>query len=87
MDDYTTFNPWGEPRPCWHCHHFEALVYQNTSALCKSKTGPRVRSGPASGCSGWEREPSANDEPAPLSLLAIGGPLAPGLHQPVHWAP
>ena len=95
MHHHQTFNPWGVPRPCWHCHHFAALVYQGTAALCMSGSGPRVRSGPAHGCSGWEREPGADDEPGPPSH----GTAAPGRHvsigrapgavqaQPVRWAP
>ena len=58
------FQPFlGDHRPCWHCHHFEALVYGDSAALCGLPGGPRVRASPASGCAFWEREVGADDDP------------------------
>lgn len=54
---------WGNG-PCWH--HFEALVYDGSAAMCTLPEAPRVRSMPSNGCSGFEREPGSDDEDAPL---------------------
>lgn len=49
--------------PCWHCHHFVARVDDDT-AFCSRELAPRVRTAAHHGCSGFEREPGADDEPA-----------------------
>lgn len=56
------FNPWGIDRPCWHCHHYVAMLPCG-AAECSLQLGPRVRSQPERGCSAFEREPGADDEP------------------------
>lgn len=88
----TNFNPWGPPRRCWHCTRFDGMVYRGTAALCTLRSGPRVRSAPANGCSSWEREPGADDEPdnvpvcidwpAPSTVKAFVQAVPP-----VEWAP
>ena len=70
------FSPWGTaPRPCWHCRDFRGLIYAGTAAACGSAIGPRVRSMPAHGCSGFEREPGSDDEPerVPESVVVEPG--------------
>lgn len=58
------FTPWRTaPRPCWHCAHFEAMTRDGSAALCRRATCSRVRSMPDAGCSAWEREVGADDEP------------------------
>jgi len=49
---------------CWHCRHFEGLAAAGSVAVCRAGSGyPRVRSMPEWGCSGFEREPGADDDP------------------------
>lgn len=75
------FSPYvAEPRPCWHCQHFEALVYRGTAALCSQGASRMVRATPAQGCAFWTREPGADDEAGPPILVSQAAPLAP-------WAP
>ena len=65
----------GPPAKCWHCRHFVALVYEGTAALCTLPNGPRVIAQPARGCSGFQREPGADDEPGAVpafSSLPVG---------------
>ena len=50
-------------RPCWHCHYFDGWTAQGLYVLCKRAGCSRVRSGPATGCTAWEREPGSDDEP------------------------
>lgn len=57
------FDPWGALRPCWHCTRYDGLVYGGTAALCNLPNAARVRSSPVNGCSAWQREPGADDEP------------------------
>ena len=38
------------------------MLYDNTAAECNFPRGPRVRSSPRDGCSGFEREPGSDDE-------------------------
>lgn len=64
------FTPWADPRPCWHCTHFLALIYAGSAAAC-ARGG--VRALPAQGCAFWQREPGADDEPdqrpAPVKFI------------------
>ena len=58
------FSPWGtSPKPCWHCNAFESMAPSGGSALCTRPNAARVQSMPAHGCSAFEREPGADDEP------------------------
>ncbi len=40
------FSPWGESRPCWHCHWFAGLANGGTSAVCDLLMCCRCRSMP-----------------------------------------
>lgn len=64
------FNPWGVDRPCWHCHHYVAMLACG-AASCSLQLGPRVRSQPERGCSAFEREPGADDEPGPPAGVVV----------------
>ncbi len=67
------FAPWiAEHRPCWHCRDFRGLIYGGSAACCGSINGPLVRSMPGSGCSGFEREPGSDDEPATVPAALTG---------------
>jgi hypothetical protein len=60
----THFTPWGTPdRPCWHCHQFDRMV--GSASRCFIGGQVRIEAMPARGCSSWEREPGADDEPGP----------------------
>jgi len=50
------------------------MRYGATAAECSLANGPRIRSMPADGCSAWERQPGADDEPdrVPTDLSAAG---------------
>lgn len=67
------FDPWGVPRPCWHCSRYVRLIHAGTAALCNLPNGPRVRSMPERGCCSWQREPGADDEPGPPSGMGLQG--------------
>ena len=51
----------------------DTLVYNGTAALCSRPGCPRVRSMPANGCSAFEREPGADDDPdvVPASATVV----------------
>lgn len=69
------FQPWQAAHaPCWHCAHFLGMLYEGTAARCR--VGPPVRSMPGNGCSAFEREPGADDEPGPPAAAGTtrGGP-------------
>jgi hypothetical protein len=66
------FTPWGTPRPCWHCQHFDRLDACG-AALCTLQGGPRRRALPERGCSAWVREPGADDEAGPPGATADRG--------------
>ncbi len=87
------FTPWtATQRPCWHCHHFDGLEGSG-AALCGLRSGPRRRSMPAAGCSAFEREPGADDEPDRVPVTAICATRVwrpvelPQARSPVDWAP
>jgi hypothetical protein len=74
---YQHFSPHAaRQQPCWHCRHFDGMNPPGVNARCSRPGGNRVRSQPEGGCSFWEREPGADDEPAwdPVVVLA---PLTP----------
>lgn len=53
-------------RPCWHCRAYAGLTGQGSAAVCRDRSGAvSVRTNPEQGCSFWEREPGADDEPGP----------------------
>ncbi len=64
MNSATHFTPWGTPKPCWHCTHFAGMVAEGAHSLCNGP-GSRVLAQPATGCTYFEREPGADDEPGP----------------------
>jgi hypothetical protein len=73
-------------RPCWHCTHFLALVYQGSAAKCRLGG---IHAMPAHGCAFWEREVGADDEPGPPVGADVVCPPVVG-DQPmtaVAWAP
>jgi hypothetical protein len=73
MDTHTHFRPYlAEPRPCWQCHHFGALIYQGSAAWCRMPGASAVRAMPQAGCSAWEREVGADDEPDLVPAAAAG---------------
>jgi hypothetical protein len=78
-------------RPCWSCVWFGRMVYGGSAAWCDLPNGPRVQAGPWEGCSAWEREPGADDEPGPPACLEAAQDSA--VRQfvaqvtPVAWAP
>lgn len=51
-------------RPCWHCHHYVAMLSCG-AAECSLENGARVRSQPERGCSAFQREPGSDDELGP----------------------
>jgi hypothetical protein len=53
----------GSAQVCWHCTHFQALVYRGTAARCALPPG--IRAMPDRGCAFWKREVGADDEPGP----------------------
>ncbi len=55
-----------QPRPCWHCRYFDGMT--GPAALCTLPNAARVRSVPQWGCSGFEREPGADDETPAVGL-------------------
>ena len=57
---FTSFQPFNEGRPCWHCRFFDGMTA--SAALCTLPHAARVRSLPQWGCSGFEREPGADDD-------------------------
>jgi hypothetical protein len=72
MDMHTHFRPYlAEPRPCWHCHHFGALIYQGSAAWCRMPGASAVRALPRAGCSAWEREVGADDEPDLVPMIVM----------------
>ncbi len=76
------------PQACWHCTHFQALVYRGTAARCPRAGRPSIQAAPTSGCVFWEREVGADDEAGPpASAEAACRPMV--LEQPmeVAWAP
>lgn len=81
-DMHAHFTPWAEPRPCWHCQHFERLE-AGGCARCNLTGGPRRRAQPERGCSAWTREPGADDEPGPpiaAEPTACASATPPSLH-------
>ena len=87
------FTPWSATvRPCWHCTSFRGLVYAGSAARCARPNSAAVRSMPANGCSAFEREVGADDEPdvmpacEPLpGLPPLRGPVI--TIAPAPWAP
>jgi hypothetical protein len=59
----------GSGRPCWHCRHFDRMIYSGRAAWCNLANAPRVQAGPGDGCSAWERLPGADDEWGPPACL------------------
>lgn len=82
------FSPWRDPHPCWHCHHYVAMLICGAAA-CSLRLGPRVRSQPERGCASFEREPGADDEPGPPPCAERRQQLYPVVPQrpAVDWAP
>jgi hypothetical protein len=78
-------------RPCWSCVWFGRMVYGGSAAWCNLANGPRVQAGPWEGCSAWEREPGADDEPGPPACLEAVQASAVRQFEaavvPVAWAP
>ena len=73
-------------RACWHCTHFQALIYRDTAAKCTLPPG--IRAMPGQGCAFWEREVGADDEPGPsVSGDAARRPKALDKPVEVAWAP
>ena len=75
-------------RPCWHCPRFAGMLPDGSAARSTLPNAARVRSQPAWGCSGFEREVGADDEPGPPG----GARSTPVLISrqaatPVQWAP
>ena len=66
IGDVPSFTP---NQPCWHCHLFERMVYAGTAARCTVGGHVRIEAVPARGCSAWQREVGADDEPGPLAVL------------------
>jgi hypothetical protein len=58
-----------EPRPCWHCVSFGAMVYGGSAAWCSRPGVAPVQAQPATGCAFWVREVGADDEPGPPAPL------------------
>ena len=56
------------PNPCWHCHWFEGLT-EHGLTWCLNPGCSKTRAGPSQGCSAWEREPGADDEPGPPGVV------------------
>lgn len=87
------FSPWSATvRPCWHCASFRGLVYAGSAARCAAPNSAAVRSMPANGCSAFEREVGADDEPdvVPACEAAPGLPVRTGPViplTPAAWAP
>jgi hypothetical protein len=72
------FSPWGtDQRPCWHCTQYAGTAAGGSAALCSLPGGPRVRATPSAGCSAFEREVGADDEP---------GPPAAGADRPIRFS-
>lgn len=62
-------HPWsGNAGACWHCNRFVRMLYEGTAAQCSREHSSKVRSQPETGCSAFEREPGADDEPGPPML-------------------
>lgn len=58
------FSPWSSTfrtGPCWHCRSYGGML-DLSAALCDRDGFPRVRSMAREGCSGYEREPGADDD-------------------------
>ena len=62
---YTHFAPTVPDQPCWHCSRFDGMTAQGSAALCTLPHAARVQALPGRGCSAFEREPGADDEPGP----------------------
>ena len=78
------FSPHGQPRPCWHCKSFGAMIYGGTAALCWRPGAVPVQAQPREGCAFWEREPGADDEqaaPVPICGTTVAKLLARGSHR------
>ena len=58
ISSFQPFTP--QSRPCWLCRYFDGMTA--SAALCTLPNAARVRSLPQWGCSGFEREPGADDE-------------------------
>ena len=57
------FSPWrNEHRPCWHCVHFDAMLFGGSAARCNAPGSAKVRAKPKDGCSQWVREPGSDDD-------------------------
>jgi len=56
-------------RPCWTCCWWDGMAAQGSAALCAQPGSSKVRATPETGCSGWEREPGADDEPLTTALM------------------
>lgn len=93
------FDPWGNPRPCWHCTHFDRIEPAGCG-LCLRPGATRRKAAPADGCAFWEREVGADDEPdwvpefvstTPRGAQVWKARVAPSepkpIRQPVRWAP
>jgi hypothetical protein len=70
------FSPWQDGhRPCWHCTHFVAVVYQGSAAMCSAPSHPVIRSNPIQGCASFTRQSGADDVqdsgPASISNAAL----------------
>ena len=77
----THFTPWqSERRPCWFCAHFAGMLYGGSAARCSLANSARVRSMPSDGCSGFEREVGADDEPDQGPMVTA--PALPGFARP-----
>ena len=94
---HSTSNYSGEGRPCWHCRYFTTMLCYGSAAGCALANAAAIRSMPASGCSAFEREVGADDEPGPpggdgagrRSLAPPQGPptLAAPVARLIEWAP
>jgi hypothetical protein len=83
------FTPWGsDERPCWHGTRFIGLLHDGTAARCSLPGGPGVRSMQAGGCSAFECEVGADDEPrAPGGSSAIAPLKFSDQQVAAAWAP
>lgn len=71
------FSPWGTAqKPGWHCDTFEGITPGGCLALCTRSNAARVHSMPVNGCSAFEREPGADDDPDWIPVWITPAPPA-----------
>jgi hypothetical protein len=65
-------------RPCWHCTHWAGIDPSPFYTRCSAPLHSVTQADPWHGCSAFERQVGADDEPGPPLGFRGSSPDAPG---------